>query len=184
MVVARAADVGVVDRRAVRGALGGGPTIETVVEDGPDRAVGAGADLEGTHAGGLDPLCAEGAGQPDDAETGAGALLGMGPFGQDHVAQLKGRGADPAGLGANTVDRPVSVAPGRGRYVLGKSGVLAITADPAMDGDALAAQEDLDGSRRQPDLDLLARVAVRGAVVVAGDLHMGVEPQPGGPPPR
>src|SRR4051812_22733081 len=150
--------------------------------DGAISAMGAGADLEGPHAGGLDPLCAEGAGQPDDAETGAEALLGMRPFGQDHVAQQKGRGADPAGLGANTVDRPVGVAPMRGRHVLGNGGVLAVPADPAMDGDALAAQEDLDGSRRQTDLDLLARVAVRGAVVVAVDLDMVVEPDPASPP--
>ena len=65
------------DRQAVRGALGRGLAIELVVEDGFDRAVGAGADLDGAHGGRFDARAAEGAGQPDDAKAGAEALLGM-----------------------------------------------------------------------------------------------------------
>ena len=47
MVVARAADVGMEDRHAVRAALVCGVPIEIVVEDGADRAVGERADLDG-----------------------------------------------------------------------------------------------------------------------------------------
>jgi hypothetical protein len=53
MLVARAADVGMGDRRAVRGTLCDVP-IELVVEDGADRSVGKRADLDG--ARGLWPL--------------------------------------------------------------------------------------------------------------------------------
>ena len=60
MVIARAADVGMEDRHAVRGALMGGLAIEIVVEDGFDRAVGPGADLERPRRGGLDPLAPKG----------------------------------------------------------------------------------------------------------------------------
>ena len=65
------------DRRRVRGALVRGTPIEVVVEDGFDRAVGARADVDGALGGGFQTLGAEGAGQPDDAETGAKALFGM-----------------------------------------------------------------------------------------------------------
>ena len=71
------------DRRAVRGALGCGLAIELVVEDGADRAVAAGADLKGAKTGRFDPFAAERLGEPDDAQAGAEALLGMAPLFQD-----------------------------------------------------------------------------------------------------
>ena len=63
------------DRDPVRGLLRR-VAIEVVVEDGFDRAVGAGADVERPAGGGLEPRGAERLGQTDDAETGAEALLG------------------------------------------------------------------------------------------------------------
>ena len=74
------------DRRAVRGALGCGLAIEVVVEDGADRAVAAGADLERALAGRFDPFAAEGLDEPDNAQAGAEALLGMAAFFQDQLA--------------------------------------------------------------------------------------------------
>ena len=56
MVVARPTDVGVEDRRSVRGALARRTPIELVVEDGFDRAVGPGADIDGALGGGLQTL--------------------------------------------------------------------------------------------------------------------------------
>src|ERR1700679_949241 len=78
MVVARPADVGMEDRGRVRGALGRGPPIELVIEDGFDGAIGPGADLHGPLGSGLDARGAERAGETHDAETGAVALLGCG----------------------------------------------------------------------------------------------------------
>src|SRR5580693_539773 len=78
MVVARPADVGMEDRGGVRGAPGRRAPIELVVEDGFDGAVGPGADLDGPLGGGFEARGAEGAGEANNAETGAIALLGMG----------------------------------------------------------------------------------------------------------
>jgi hypothetical protein len=74
------------DRGGLRGALGRGPPIELVVEDGFDGAIGPGADLDGAFGGGLDARGAIGADETDDAETGAITLLGMGPALQDLLA--------------------------------------------------------------------------------------------------
>ena len=59
MVVARSPDVGVEDRRAVRGPLQDA-RVEIVVEDGLDRAIGAGFDLKRPEARRLHALAAEG----------------------------------------------------------------------------------------------------------------------------
>jgi hypothetical protein len=67
------------DRGRVRRALWRGSPIELVVEDGFDGAIGPGADLDGPFGGGLEARHAKGADKPDDAETGAIALLRMGP---------------------------------------------------------------------------------------------------------
>ena len=56
MVVARPADVGVSDRGCVRGAFWRGPSIEFVVEDVFDGAIGRGADLLILDDFGLEPL--------------------------------------------------------------------------------------------------------------------------------
>jgi hypothetical protein len=48
------------DRSPVRGALLRGVTIQVVVEDGFDRTVGAGADVNGAGGGGLEPFATEG----------------------------------------------------------------------------------------------------------------------------
>jgi hypothetical protein len=72
-------------------ALGGGLAIEVVDEDGFDRAGGPCADLQRPQAGRLDPFPAIGFDQPDDAQAGAEALLGMTAVLQDQIAQ-HGRG--------------------------------------------------------------------------------------------
>ena len=118
MVVARAADIGVEDRHAVRAARLGGVAIEIVVEDGFDRAVGPRADIERPRRGRLDPLGAERLDQPDDAETGSKALFGMGALVQDQLAQRRGRRADHGGVAPDALDRPVGVAPVAGGHVL------------------------------------------------------------------
>jgi hypothetical protein len=47
------------DRRAVRGTLVRGVSIELVVEDGTDRSVGKRADLDGARGGGFQPCDTE-----------------------------------------------------------------------------------------------------------------------------
>jgi hypothetical protein len=67
------------DRRVIRGALGSRRPIEVVGEDRLDRAVVARADVDGAGGGGVEPLASVGHGEPQDAEAGAEALLGVRP---------------------------------------------------------------------------------------------------------
>jgi hypothetical protein len=84
------------DRRCVRGGLARGTPIEVVVEDGFDRAVGARADVDGALGGSFQTLGAMGAGQPDDAQTGAETLFGMRSLFEDQFAERRRRRADQA----------------------------------------------------------------------------------------
>ncbi len=151
VVVARPTDVGVLDRRRVRGPRCGGAPIEIVVEDGFDRAVGPGADLEGPLGRRLEALGAVVPRQPDDPQACPEALLGMGAGFQDPLAQRRRRRPDPLRLGANALDRPAGVASVAGRHVLGERRVLAIAAAAGMSGDPFAPEE----GERQEVLELL-----------------------------
>src|SRR6516164_6761084 len=111
MVVARPADVGVEDRGRLRGAPRRRLPIELVVEDGFDGPIGPCADLDSALGGGLEAGGAEGSGEADDAQTGAIALLGMGPALQDLLAQRRRCGTDLVGVFANALDRPAGIAP-------------------------------------------------------------------------
>src|SRR5512144_611621 len=83
---------------------------------------------------------------------------------------------------SDALDGPVGVAPMAGGHVIGDSGVPVIAAGAQMRGDALAFEENLDGARRQPDLDLAAGEAVRHAVKVRLDLDVVLDPGPPQPP--
>lgn len=76
----------------------GGVATEVVVEDGFDGTVGPGADVERLRCGRFDPLRAEGFDPPDDAEAGPEALLWIGVFFQDQVAQRRRRRSDQGGV--------------------------------------------------------------------------------------
>ncbi len=97
------------DRRSVRGALWRGTTIELVVEDGFDGAVGARADLDGAFGAGLKALGAKEAGEPDNAQTRSEALLGVRPVLQDLLAQRRRRRPDQAGIPPDALDRPARI---------------------------------------------------------------------------
>src|SRR5215470_5587592 len=90
MVVARAADVVVDDRHAVRGTLVRGLPVELVIEDGADRSVAEPADVDGARRGGFEPFTAERAHEPHDTQAGAEALFGMRPAFQDDLTQRSG----------------------------------------------------------------------------------------------
>ena len=65
------------DRRPVCGARWRGTPVKIVIEDKFDRAVGAGADLDGALGCRFEPLNAIGRRQPDYAQAGAKSLFGM-----------------------------------------------------------------------------------------------------------
>src|SRR5208282_5075592 len=178
----RAADVGVEDRRAVRGALGRGLAIELVVENGADRAVAAGADLKGAQAGRLHPLAAEGLGEPYDAQAGAEALFGMAALFQDQFAQRAGGAAYGRGLAADALDRPIGEVPVARRHVLRGSRVAVVAGVADMGGDALALAEYLHRARREADFEFVFGEPVGDAVIVVLDLDMIIEPGAPHPP--
>lgn len=73
------------DRRLLGGALERGLAIKIVVEDGFDRTVGPGADLDRRCRRGFQALGTEGPRQADNAEAGSEALFGMRPIFQDQI---------------------------------------------------------------------------------------------------
>src|SRR5436190_20801036 len=90
MVIAGAADVGMVGQQLALPCRFGRLPIEPVLEDRLDRAVGTGADIETAIAGRLQPLGAVLARQPQDAEASTVALLGMWPALQDQCGEFGG----------------------------------------------------------------------------------------------
>src|SRR3974377_830238 len=98
------------DRRAVRGTLVSGVTIELVVEDGTHRPVAERADVDRACGGGFEPFTPERAQQAQNAAAGAEALFGMGPAFEDEFAQRSSRRPDAGRFLADAVDGPVGVA--------------------------------------------------------------------------
>src|ERR1700750_2390100 len=98
MVIAAATAVPVLDGRPIRHGLRAIGTIEVVAQDRGDGAVGACTDIDPALTGSLDAIGAVAAHQPEDAEAGAEALLGVRLGDEDHLHQVSGGGTDPGGL--------------------------------------------------------------------------------------
>ena len=180
MEVAGAANIGMVDHRRVLG-LAGTP-IELVGEDRGDAFVVERADLDGAGRDGLGPGGIEALKQPEHAETGAEALLWVGPIGQHGDDQPFGARPDRARPAPEPLRRPFGVAPMRTRHVIGIGAVPAAAIAALMRGDASAAVEHLDRAGRDADVDLLADQRMRHRVEEALDLDVIVEPDPGETP--
>src|SRR4029077_4362756 len=129
MEVGGTTDVAVDDRRAVRG--GWRPlAIAVGLQDRADRGVGARTDLKRAGAGGLKPLNPAALGQPQDADTGAEALLGMGLLGENELDECRLFATDFAGLPLQALRRPVRVALVARRHVLAHRRVPAVRWGP------------------------------------------------------
>ncbi|KTW14586.1 hypothetical protein SA9_12375, partial [Staphylococcus warneri] len=129
-----------------------GTPIEIVGEDRFDRAVGARADVDRPRSRGVQPSAPIGAGEPEDAEAGAEALLGVRAHVENEVAQSAGRRPDRGSVLSDARDGPAGVAPMAGGHVLRHGGVFVITAHALMRGDPLALVEDLYGAGSEPHL--------------------------------
>ncbi len=170
-----ATDVRVGDRRPLRGRFGPS-AMQVVLEDRLHRAVGQPADLAGAQAGGLERIAAVGPGEPENAEAGPEALLGMWLRSQDDIHEGGGVGADLLGFPADLGGRHAGVSAMAGGHVRGHRGVLAVARGPDVRGDALAIVEDLDGPGRDPDPEGLLQELIRDRAVMLADLDVVVEP--------
>src|SRR5439155_21493047 len=122
MKVAGATDVGMRNGRPVRGRCG--PFgFEVVLEDRVDGGEGACADLQCPSAGRLQPVTTIALDQPDDADGGAEALLGVSALAHDDLDERCGIAPDLAGLPPDPLWRPVGVAPVARRHVLAHRGM-------------------------------------------------------------
>ena len=103
-------------------------------------------------------------------------MFRMRPALQDQTTKDSGGRTDRGGGAANAFDGPIGVAPVARRHV--KGGVPVVAAAAQMRGDALAPEEDLDGPRRQPHVDLAAGEAVGDAVVMVLDFDVVIDANP------
>src|SRR5581483_7517851 len=155
--------------------------IKIVGEDRFDRTVSARADIDRPHGGGIEPLLPVGSGEPDDAEAGAEALLGMRALIEDQVAQRGGGRPDRGCILADALDGPAGVAPMTGGHVFRHGRGLVVAAVALMRRDPLALVENLDGAGGDAHLVLGAGEAMRDAVVMRLDLEVIVDADPADP---
>src|ERR1700674_5814849 len=125
MEVTGATDVGVRNRRPVRGSCG--PFgFEVVLQDRIDGGEGARADLQRPAASRLQPVAAIALDQPDDADRGAEALLGVRALAHDDLDQRRGIAPDLARLPPDPLRRPVGIASVAAWHVLANRGVAPV----------------------------------------------------------
>ena len=117
-----------------------------------------------------------------NAKAGAEPLFGMRPAGEHGADQAFGVRPDLAGPAAEPIRRPLGVAPVGAGHMVGVRAVLAAHGAALMGADALAAMEDLDGSRGDPHVDLGADQRVRDRIEKVMDLDVIVEIDPRAPP--
>ena len=122
MEIMRATDIGVIDRRSVRG-LSGCAAIEVVLEDGANRGVRPCPDLQGPFTGGLQPFASMGPSQAKDADARAEPLFGMGFATQDDVDQDLGIGPVGGGVATDAGWGSTGVTTVCGGHMLGHGGV-------------------------------------------------------------
>lgn len=140
--------------------------FQMVGEDGFDADVGAGAEMQGAFAGGLQSFGAGGLAQPQEAQAGAETLFGMGATGGDVFhdprtmrAGLLGPLHDPAG-------GPLQIALMRlGPMFLDRGEPSALMA-AGVRGHALAALKQLDGVFGQTHVQRLMDQMMGHTVVV------------------
>src|SRR6516165_8258975 len=131
VVVAAATDIAVLDRIDVGGGVGQEGLVEAGLEDRRDRSIARRAYADPTAACRFEPLYSICLLQPQDAEAGSEALLGMRLCPHDRLARRDRGWTDLLGGGQQTGRRPEGVSAMRARHVLGDRGVAALHAERA-----------------------------------------------------
>ena len=176
--IASAADVGVQQRRAVRG-LRRRRLVEPVFEDRGDGGVGQRADLHRAQADRFGPGSIKAAEQAQHTKAGAKALFRMRPAGHHGDDQSFGVRPDAAGVTLQAFRRPFGITPVCTWHVLRLGAVPRSAVASGMGGYALAAMEHLNRPRRGAGVHLLANQAVRHRVQKALDFNVIVDTDAG-----
>jgi len=158
--------------------------IETVFEDRSDRTDRARLDHGAARAGSLQPRLAVGLLQPEDAQAGAEALLGMGAIGHHRLQERLGRRPDATGRGHHPRRRPFGMAAVRAGHMLGDRRVAAPARRLRVAGNTLPLMEDLDHMVGDADIDQFADQPIRRRVPAAAHLDMIVRGDPAALPHR
>ncbi len=173
-----AAGMLVMGGRLVGGVRIGRTSVDVVLQDRSDRAVGQAVDLEGAAAGGFEAIGPIALAQAKDAETGAEALLGMRLLFEDGLDQASCVRADGLGFGLQALMGPAGVATMGARHVLARGGVPPLLPGAEMAHDPAAAMEQFDGARSDACADRLPSQAMGDGVVVLVDLDVIVDADP------
>src|SRR5258708_36844105 len=135
-----------------------------------DRGDRARLDEDAGSAGSIDGRIVVAAGQGQDAEAGAKALLGMRPGSDDGLEKRSGRGPNLLAGSDQSSGRPLAVAAMGARHVIGDRGVAAAVGRTGVARDPLAFLEDLDGLVSDADIDEFTDQPIRGGIPMAVDL--------------
>ena len=181
MVVAGAAQIGVVEEGGGTAVLGGSG-VAFAGEQGGDAFAGEDAQFDGAGRHCFDAGRLEAATRAENAKAGTKPLFGMRPAGEHGADQAFGVRPDLACPTAEPIRRPLGVAPVGVGHMVGVRAVLAAHVAALMDADALAPMEDLDRARGDPHVDLGADERVRDGIEEVVDLDVIVEIDPRAPP--
>src|SRR5208337_4349867 len=173
MVVAGTAQIGVVEERGWTAVLGGGVVFAS--EESGDALAIEHAEFEGAGGDRLEAGGIETAIGAQNPQAGSEALFGMRPAGEHGADQAFGARPDLAGPATEPFRRPLGVAPVGTGHVLRVRSVLGAHGASLVDGDALAAMEDLDRAHGDPHLDLDADQRVGNRIEEAVDFDVIVE---------
>jgi len=149
--------------------------VAVVDEDVAHMAVLAGADLQGQHAGRLQPRFAVALGQRQQAETGAVAMLWMLVLGHQARHRFGRRRADALPPVDQPRRRPFHVGAVRRGHVCRRRGEAALTAVAGVAGDTLAPVYQLNRRDGDACFEHLPDQRVGHAVTVTLDLDVVVD---------
>jgi len=174
MVIAGAAQIGVVEKRRLAAVPGSG-FVALLGEERGDAVTSERADFEGAGRNRFGVRRIDAAIKAQDSKASAEALFGMRPAGQRRGDQPFGIGSDLAGPAAEPIRRPIGVTPVGTRHMVGFRAAPTADVTTLMDADALAAMEYLDHAGGDPHIDFGSNERVRNRIQKLVDLDVIVE---------
>ena len=156
-----------------------GLLVESFFQDGLHVFVGVRLNEESSGTGGLQALGGVEFAQADDAQAGAEPLFRMGSMFEDGGDEFFGLGSCLSGPVDDAGRGPLEVFLMRFGHVLWQGGKSSWAMTSGMAGHPVVFAEDFDGGGSESEVDLFFDQRIRDAVVMAVDLHMIVDIDPG-----